>query len=667
MTWSYRPALDGLRTIAVYLVLLYHARLAVVGGGFVGVDLFFVLSGFLVSNVILSEIDERGTLRLGRFYARRVKRLLPAAVVVVAATGAVFVLATTVVRRLPLVADAQSALLYVANWHFLSQQNDYFATAVDRSPYLHFWSLSIEEQFYAFFPVLLILLVRAARRRSWLLPAGIGTLMVLSVASQLYWAGADPSHAYYGTDARLYQLLAGSLLAVLLRSVRFGGRQRWLGVVGLALLAYAGSGLPSVDPTWRGLLATVAGVLLIMGVSADRPSPLTAVLSRPTMVFLGRISYGTYLWHWPVLLILMQFFRAGPIAMAALGAAISTGLAALSYQVLEMPIRRSDRLARFTWPVALAGVTASALVAFVVMPPLLQSTRPPTLVASNGGGTSQEVPAQGERVPADIDWEAVSLDYGSQHSCTTVADCVVVAGDGPHVVLVGDSHARMLEPMYEQLAEDHGFQLSVNVMAACPWQADLVNYKRPSAERAECIKERGTWYDDVLPGIDPDLMILVSNSYDNEAKYAGGFKRIGGSDESLAELLNNTTLETTARFTELGARSLIMHNTLQTGGLDPLDCLARATFLSQCTVPARMGSWPSDAYYTVADVDSDQVFTLDINPVICPDAPLCSPMLDGVVVWRDRDHLTAGIGRELRGQIWQKTQQTGALDGLGFD
>ncbi len=667
VTWSYRPALDGLRTIAVYLVLLYHAGMAAVGGGFVGVDLFFVLSGFLVSNVILSEIDERGTLRLGRFYARRVKRLLPAAVVVVAATGAVFVLATTVVRRLPLVADAQSALLYVANWRFLSQQNDYFATAVDRSPYLHFWSLSIEEQFYFVFPVLLIVLVRAARRRTWLLPAGVGTLMVLSVAAQLYWASADPSHAYYGTDARLYQLLAGSLLAVLLRSRRFGEWQRWLGIAGLALILYVGSGLLSVDPSNRGLLATVASVLLIMGVSTDRSSPLIAVLSRPTPVFLGKISYGTYLWHWPVLLILMEFFDVRPLVLAVLGGAVSTGLAALSYQVLEMPIRRSDLLARFTWPVAIVGVTASALVAFALMPPLLQSTRPPALVASGTGGTIQGAPGKGEKVPSDIDWQAVSLDYGSEQTCTTPADCVVVDGDGPHVVLVGDSHARMLEPMYEQLAKDHGFQLSVNIMHACPWQADLINYNRPPAERQECIAERGAWYDDVLPQLDPDLMILVSNSYDNEKKYAKGFKRIGGSDESLSQLLNNTTQETIGRFTDLGARSLITLNTLETGGIDPLDCLARATYLSQCTIPARMGSRPSDAYYTIAALDSDEVYTVDVNPVVCPDAPLCLPILNGVVVWRDPDHLTGSIGIELREKIWKTIKKTGALAGLGFD
>ena len=132
--WSHRPALDGVRALAIYLVLFFHSGMLAFDGGFVGVDLFFVLSGFLVTSVLFSEIDATGSLRLGQFYARRVRRLLPAAVVVVVATGFVFVLFTSVVRRLTLVGDAQSALLYYANWHFLGQSDDYFASTLVQQP-----------------------------------------------------------------------------------------------------------------------------------------------------------------------------------------------------------------------------------------------------------------------------------------------------------------------------------------------------------------------------------------------------------------------------------------------------------------------------------------------------------------------------------------------------
>jgi hypothetical protein len=128
----------------------------------------------------------------------------------------------------------------------------------------------------------------------------------------------------------------------------------------------------------------------------------------------------------------------------------------------------------------------------------------------------------------------------------------------------------------------------------------------------------------------------------------------------------NTTNETLDSFTKLGARSLVVLNTLETGGLDPLDCLAKATYQSQCAIKTPLVSRPSDAYYKVADVESDDVYTVNVNPVLCPDAPLCKPILDGVVVWRDPDHITAQIGIHLRDKIWGAVRKTGVLDGLGF-
>ncbi len=219
MTWTYRPALDGVRSVAVYVVVLFHAGLSGVDGGFLGVDLFFVLSGFLVSSILLHEFEETGRVRLWRFYARRVRRLLPAALVVVTVTAAVFVLMVSSVGRAPMVGDAQASLMYVANWRFLSQENDYFGAEIDRSPYLHFWSLSIEEQFYVVFPLVLLALVALARRWRPALSIGVGVLFSASLFAQLVWVTRDANHAYYGTDARAYQLMAGVLAALALRAL----------------------------------------------------------------------------------------------------------------------------------------------------------------------------------------------------------------------------------------------------------------------------------------------------------------------------------------------------------------------------------------------------------------------------------------------------------------
>ena len=497
-----------------------------------------------------------------------------------------------------------------------------------------------------------------------MLPAGLGLLAALSVGSQLYWMSADPNHAYYGTDARLYQLLAGALLAVLVRSGRTARRSAWFAPAGLALTLGAASSALDVVPTWRGFLITAGGAMLIVGLMGER-GPVPRMFALPVPVYLGKISYGTYLWHWPVLLILQELFDIRPLVLSVIGAALSTGLAALSYEIYEMPLRRREGPRRLQWPVAVTGVSVSALVAVLLIPPLLESDRKPALVggefsAGAGAGTGHE------RVPTDLDFAAAASDFGSQHTCTTAADCYLVRGDGPTILLLGDSHARMLSPAFKRLAKDRGFSLAANIATGCPWQADVVNENRPPEQRDECVAQRGAWYDDVLPELDPDLVVLVEQSYDgNEEKFDSTLSRIGGSDESLTQLLYNTTKATLDTMSNLGIRTLVVKNTIKAAS-SPLDCLAAARFISQCTVPTAEGVDASDGFYSTEDVVRDDMFTVDINPVFCPDAPLCRPLLGGVAVWRDYNHLTAQIGIDRRARLWSQIEGTGALDGLGL-
>ena len=303
LPWPHHPALDGLRTVAVYLVVLFHSGVSGFDGGFLGVDLFFVLSGFLVSSVLLDEAERTGRVRLGRFYGRRVRRLLPAAVVVVIATSGLSLLLSPLVARLPWIGDAQASLLYVSNWRFLEQSNEYFGADINRSPFLHFWSLSVEEQFYFALPLILLLLFKLRRRWRPALVTGVAVLAGLSVADQFYWAGRDATHAYYGTDARIYQLLVGVLAAIAWRRYQSQRvRARGSGWVFLAILLLTASSLAPFSVSWRGLLATGASVGLTLAVVARTDRSLVAALSRPTMTYLGQISYGTYLWHWPAVL-----------------------------------------------------------------------------------------------------------------------------------------------------------------------------------------------------------------------------------------------------------------------------------------------------------------------------------------------------------------------------
>lgn len=678
MAWTYRPSLDGLRSVAVYLVLLFHAGLSGLEGGFIGVDLFFVLSGFLVSNVILSEIDRTGRLDLGGFYARRVRRLLPAALVVVVATALAFLLVLPLVRRLPLVTDAQSALLYAANWNFLLKQDDYFADDVAGSPFLHFWSLAIEEQFYFVFPVVLLLLVLAARRRAWILPAALSTILALSLAAQLVWARVDMNWAYYGTDARLYQLMAGALLAVVLRGSRRRPPARAAGLVALLALAallVIGSSLVEVSPSVRGIAATVASVTVIGGLMVAQDGSLSRLLSRPTPVYLGKVSYGTYLWHWPVILVLDTILTAGPLTIAGIALVLSTGLAALSFEVLETPIRKTAALHPLRWSTVLVGVTTSALVATTVVPAVLDSQRRPRLAASSVASAAPvsstvnpyvTVEQRNASIPADLDWKALTAHPGDLPSCT-VEDpraCVLVDGDGPHVTLVGDSHAKVLVDMFEKLARERGLTFSVGVVPGCPWQSGLIDNKLSRPRISKCVAARGDWYEKVLPKLDPDLVIFSGLPRDEEDRWDGRLRRLDGpTEDSLPRLLYETSRETVELVRNQGPAVLLLSHMPTMRHDDPLACLANATRIHQCEfeLPPRPAS---DAYNRVIAALTDKVYYADIRDAFCIGAPRCLPIVDGVVVWRDGLHFSTEIAVHERREVWRRIKSSGAFDSL---
>jgi len=663
--------------------VLFHSGLHVADGGFIGVDVFFVLSGFLITNILLSDVDEVGRIRFARFYARRVRRLLPAAVLTVVVTSLVFLVITNVVRRLPLVDDAKSALLYVANWRFLHEQNDYFATNVAKSPFLHFWSLGIEEQYYVVFPVLLLVLVRLRRRWRLAPVAGIALLFVLSLVAQIYWAGADPSHAYYGTDARVYQLLAGALLAIALRTWSqrpTAAVARAAAGVGLACVVLLGSSLTGAGVSSRGIAAMGATTVLLAGLAVHEAGPVHRLLSRRVPVYLGRISYSTYLWHWTVILVIRELVHISPLAVAATAAPIATGLAALSSELLEVPVRKSRALDRWRLQTIVAGIAVCVIAAVAVVPPVLNSNRRPALAAAGVGSTRLPQLAHvgakkggrslirssghGRKVPK-LDWAALESDYGPQHTCTAQdpQQCIVVHGSGPHILLVGDSNARMMAPTLIRLARERGFTFSLNIMSGCPWQAQETNYARPPSEQAACTAERDVWYRDVLPKLHPDVVILVSFARDDQAIYGQSLRRTGGSSETLDQMLLNTTNETLARITKTGARALIMRTVL-TSSFDPLQCLSQATYVDQCDVPVPLREPISDSFYDAAAAASPNVFSFDINPILCPAAPVCSPMLGKLTVWRNVNHFGVGILVHKRTQIWNSIVASGALSGL---
>jgi len=671
--WTYRPELDGLRSVAVYLVVLFHCGIGAFGGGFVGVDLFFVLSGFLVSHVIWAEVDRHGTFRLGWFYARRVRRLLPAAVLVIVVTAAIQLLVASEPQRAGMVRDGQSALVYLSNWQFIADARDYFAAdGTAASPFLHYWSLSIEEQFYVVLPLLLLVLLRL-RRHAVVMLLLLTAVVAGSVALQVWHARTDPTYAYYATETRVYQLAAGVLLALLTRL--FDWRPvvgHPLAVVGVAGVVVAGSALVDVTASTRGLLAAGASVLAIAGLYAAPSGPAARLLALPVPRYLGQISYGTYLWHWPVILLVRQVFDVRPVVVVALVGAVATGLAALSYEVFERPIRRTKPLDPFRWPVVGTGLAASVAAAVLVLPPVLGSSARPVLANPSSGDLSAVAEGAAwvdDPVPGDLDLTGALDDVPDAGTPCTIDDlevCVRESGDGPRVLLVGDSQAAMFVTAFQSLARDHDFTFLTNIVRGCGWQAGLVQEASVDEQEA-CAEARETFYADVLPRLDVDVVVTVSLSRADPSWADKLTDSEGPSGETLAQMHLHSATATAESIRAAGSRLVLVKALLGTNGFerngpDPLDCLARAARLGDCAVvPPLEKPFTDGILDSLAAASPDETASLDLNPVLCPDAPVCRPVIDGTVVWKDPDHVTGTFLDEQREGLWLRLTATGLL------
>jgi peptidoglycan/LPS O-acetylase OafA/YrhL len=393
VTGHHLPALNGLRALAVAGVMAYHLQLGWASGGYLGVDLFFVLSGFLITTLLLEEWVRTGTLDLSDFWARRAKRLLPALFLVVAGLGLYLVLnaqfggpgANGLVDLPALRGDAISTLLYVGNWHAIYAHQSYFAQFSTPSPLQHTWSLAIEEQFYLVWPPVLLLVLRAGRR-SW---RQLGLLIAIAVAlvsaalmALLFHPGTDPTRVYYGTDTRAFDLMVGACVAFLAaarpqpseRSRRLLHAAAPLAAVALGVAWVIGGTASGLPKNWMfdgGFLACAALAAVVVADARLLDQGLFArVLSVPPLHFLGTISYGLYLWHWPIFVYLngaRTGLSTGPLDAVRIGATLVVATA--SYYLVERPLRRIHLHGQIRlWLAPLAGI-ATAVVLIVATTP----------------------------------------------------------------------------------------------------------------------------------------------------------------------------------------------------------------------------------------------------------------------------------------------------------
>jgi peptidoglycan/LPS O-acetylase OafA/YrhL len=380
---SYVGGLDGIRAFAVAAVIAYHTGVTHITGGFLGVDVFFCLSGFLITSLLLGEARHTATIRLGQFWARRARRLLPALFLVLSFAGLLSWLAVAQGTYPGLRLDSLSTLLYVANWHFILEGSSYFKAALPPSPLTHTWSLAIEEQFYVVWPLVVLALVKLRRA-----PVALLTISVLGAVASTVWMahrfvpGADPTRLYYGTDTHAMTLLSGAALAAalaLLARTRDPSTLRASGVAGVAVQAAGIAGavvLGAMALTVNGethwlyrggfLLAGIATAAVILSAVTVPRGPLAGLLGLAPIRFVGRISYGLYLWHYPMF-IWLDAERTGlfGLPLLVLRLAVTLAVATVSFYLVERPVRHGLVLRGASAALATAAAVATTVAVII--------------------------------------------------------------------------------------------------------------------------------------------------------------------------------------------------------------------------------------------------------------------------------------------------------------
>ncbi|HEY3013962.1 MAG TPA: acyltransferase family protein [Nocardioides sp.] len=606
---NHRPALDGIRALAVVSVMLYHGTVGWMRGGFLGVDVFFVLSGYLITGLLLREWQRWGSIDLVGFYVRRARRLLPALVLVVMAVAAWAAFVAASDRLGAIRADGLSTLLYVANWRFIAAQQSYFDQFGDPSPFRHMWSLAIEEQYYLFFPLLLIGLLGLAARRRWVLPAGLATLAVASIVAMamLYDPAGDPSRVYYGTDTRVHELMIGSLLSVVmvrLSQARRDAAAAWAPYAGVpAVVGVVAAFVLLTDQTdwlYRGGFAVVCLVTagLVASVELAPRGPVAWLLSLPPVVWVGAVSYGLYLWHWPVYIACTPD-RTGldGTALLAFRIAMTAGLATASYYLVEQPIR-SGSLSRL--PARLGR-----MVAALALPVALVA-----LLAGTVGATAPGLPP-----PVDL---PVNAAPDGKHSLLIVGDSVGVSLE---TTFPGEDYPSW----YRQGSAQLGCGLAVQYLAFDGKQGD---------PNETCDDEFENWRNTVARA-KPQAVLLSMGAWEVFDHVVDG-RILTATSREYADYLTGRLTEATKILTAGGAHLFI----------PDLACYGQPSAELQGVDIAGIRNDPdriaavNDVLYGFARAHPDQVTVIRVSDWLCPDG-VYQDEIDGVRVRYDGVHYSS--------------------------
>jgi peptidoglycan/LPS O-acetylase OafA/YrhL len=685
-TARFRDDIQGLRAVAVILVLGYHAGIPQLTGGFVGVDVFFVISGYLITGLLLREVERTGTVSLRSFYARRARRLLPATAVVLVATAAITVLLIPATRWAAIARDLAASALYVTNWWMADQAVDYLAAPSEASPVQHFWTLAVEEQFYVLWPLLLLVLVLVHRRTGWhlrsLLFGGIAVLAAGSFLWSVHLTAASPGRAYFVTTTRAWELAVGAMLAFgVARAERLRAATRTvLAVAGSSAVLLAAFTFDAATPfpSWTALLPTV-GTAAIIAAGTGAPVPIVGrPLTTRSMRAIGGLSYSLYLWHWP-LLVGARAWWAPPGEPLSLAAGTTVVLASvipawLTFRFVEAPIHHAPGLAarhgrNAVLAVACTLIGTAAAVAVAVALPAARAAEQASTTDDAPAGTTDDAPAgTTDDAPAGDTTADAAVPEGDDGGAgftpgpiealedratldgepciqsleeVPLAPCTYgPAGASTKVAVVGDSKMHQWLPAIERIADARGWQVVTYLKSGCP----LVRVPVPRDRGVDgaCREHNDLRYEALL-GDDLDLVLTSQRLAIAVAPSEGP----GDGRSVLVDDLRRTWRELTDR----GVAVTVVLDNPDPGSTVP-DCLVQhLDDVGACGFPRSAGVGRSAAPVQLEAADDvGAVRVVDLTDRICPGAT-CPPVIGRVLVYRQGSHLTSSYVTHLAPEL----------------
>jgi peptidoglycan/LPS O-acetylase OafA/YrhL len=629
-----------MRSLAIIPVVAFHAGATMIPGGFIGVDVFYVISGFLITTILLREAEKTGRIALGLFWAKRIRRLVPALVVTVVFTLVVGALLGSVLGWDSLALQGAASVSYVANILFWRESTNYFDTGSGLSPFLHMWPLGVEEQFYVLWPLILIAGIWIAARRFTLrsvLAVAFSLVFVCSLGLSVFLTPVSPNAAFYLLPTRAWEFAGAGLLALLpaAAAIRSRAVATAAGVAGVVILV-AGFVFLSEADAYPGHLALVpfVGTILLIVAGGGARSALAPVLESRPAVWIGNVSYSWYLWHWPLIVFAKELFPESATAMAA-AALLSLGVAALSYTYIEQPLRFRPFLAASVRRTYVVGLTATAATVVVALG-----------VFATGSAILRTEPMRtyakaAETLPARDCADGVSESFGAVDAC--------ILGDPTGektIAVIGDSHAGHWRGAVEAVAQRAGYRLVFRWLSSCPsMDVPVTDLQGVTDPKCEPYREQTN---KIVEAVRPDLVIISNaNAYDGRIRGADGERlALGDQQERWREALGQQIEWARG----LGAQVGIVRDNPRML-FNPTACLS-TLHGSQAACESDMDSahqlirtFDEATQEAIADESVVSVFSTD--DAICG-GDVCRAVDDsGVPIYQDQSHLS---------EMWTMTQ-----------